>query len=197
MLSRELLYTALTRQEDCVVILHQGDFNDFLKYASDEYSETAKRLTDLFEMPSIQVYKKKSYDSKYVNISQRGEPVISKSEAIIANILFEYERKGFLTYTYERKLDLSTGRTIKPDFTIEHPSTGRKFFWEHLGLLDTQEYKEKWERKKQAYLEDGFVLAENATIEDDYILITSEDSPGGGLNSQIVDKLINEHILNY
>ncbi|MCB9264313.1 MAG: AAA family ATPase [Lewinellaceae bacterium] len=39
-LSRELLYTALTRQEDRIVILHQGDFKDYRKFTSGEYSET-------------------------------------------------------------------------------------------------------------------------------------------------------------
>src|SRR5690606_35745118 len=43
-LSRELLYTALTRQEEKVVILHQGDFHEILKFASDHFSESARRL---------------------------------------------------------------------------------------------------------------------------------------------------------
>lgn len=197
LLSRELLYTALTRQKTEIVILHQGDFAQYLKYSSDEYSETARRLTDLFHIPEIKQYNKKFYDSKYVNITQKGEPVISKSEVIIANILYSYEQKGLLTYSYENKLELNTGRTIKPDFTIEDLQTGRKFYWEHLGLLNSQEYKDKWELKRAAYLNDGVVPAERATLEDDVILITSEDSPQGGLNSQSVESKIKQYIFNY
>ena len=197
MLSRELLYTALTRQKEKIVILHQGEFVNYLKYAADEYSETARRLTNLFHMPSIKEYHNKSYDSRYVNITRKGEAVISKSEALIANILYDYEQQGKLTYSYESKLELSTGRTIKPDFTIEDIATGRKFYWEHLGLLDSIEYKSKWELKRQAYLSDGVVLAENATIEDDVILITTEDSPQGGINSQSIDDKVKQFIFNY
>ena len=40
LVSRELLYTALTRQIDGVIVLIQGDPFDLLKYSSDEYSET-------------------------------------------------------------------------------------------------------------------------------------------------------------
>ncbi|HLG68078.1 MAG TPA: ATP-dependent RecD-like DNA helicase, partial [Acidimicrobiales bacterium] len=45
LLSRELLYTALTRQKDRVVILHQGPRSELRKYSSDDRSETARRLT--------------------------------------------------------------------------------------------------------------------------------------------------------
>ncbi|WP_313559143.1 ATP-dependent DNA helicase, partial [Ruminiclostridium cellobioparum] len=197
LLSRELLYTALTRQKDKIVILHQGDFAGYLKYTNDEYSETARRLTDLFHVPELKILNKKYYDSRYVNITQKGEPVISKSEVIIANILYGYEQKGLLTYSYESKLELSTGRTIKPDFTIEDLQTGRKFYWEHLGLLNTQEYKEKWALKREAYLSEGVVPAEAATPNDDVILITTEDLPQGGLDSQSVDKKIVDYIFNY
>ena len=47
LLSRELLYTALTRQKDRVLILHQGPRSELLKYSSDDRSETARRLTNL------------------------------------------------------------------------------------------------------------------------------------------------------
>jgi len=43
----------------------------------------------------------------------------------------------------------SDGTFYLPDFTVEW--RGRKFFWEHLGMLDKPEYKKKWEQKKQWY----------------------------------------------
>ena len=49
LLSRELLYTALTRQREQVVILHQGDVRALLKLSSAEHSETVRRLTNLFK----------------------------------------------------------------------------------------------------------------------------------------------------
>ena len=55
LLSRELLYTALTRQRDRIVILHEGDRSALKDYASDYYSETKRRLTNLFVPPKITV----------------------------------------------------------------------------------------------------------------------------------------------
>ena len=52
LLSRELVYTALTRQKDRIVILHQGPRTELRKYSSDDRSETARRLTSLFAAPS-------------------------------------------------------------------------------------------------------------------------------------------------
>ena len=51
LLSRELLYTALTRQQDRVVVLHQGDLRNLRRYASDKHSDIARRLTNLFTSP--------------------------------------------------------------------------------------------------------------------------------------------------
>src|SRR5690606_27199513 len=47
LLSRELLYTALTRQREQVVLFHQGDLWALLKLSLSEHSETARRLTNL------------------------------------------------------------------------------------------------------------------------------------------------------
>lgn len=51
-LSRELLYTALTRQTDRVIILHEGSVEDLVAMARPSESESARRLTDLFRPPS-------------------------------------------------------------------------------------------------------------------------------------------------
>ena len=48
LLSPELLYTALTRQQDKVIVLKQGDPSTLREFASPSRSETARRLTCLF-----------------------------------------------------------------------------------------------------------------------------------------------------
>ncbi|MEN6592304.1 MAG: AAA family ATPase, partial [Methanobacterium sp.] len=53
LLSRELLYTAITRQKERVIILHQGPAVDLKKYTDDLWSDTARRFTNLFKNPSI------------------------------------------------------------------------------------------------------------------------------------------------
>ena len=51
LLSRELLYTALTRHQDRLVILHEGPLVEYRRYAGDEHSEIARRMTNLFVDP--------------------------------------------------------------------------------------------------------------------------------------------------
>ena len=51
LLSRELLYTALTRHRERLILLHQGPFADFRRFASEEHSDIARRMTNLFNDP--------------------------------------------------------------------------------------------------------------------------------------------------
>jgi ATP-dependent DNA helicase RecQ len=73
-----------------------------------------------------------------------GDRVRSKSEVIIANILFE--RK--IPFTYEEPLVVD-GQSYSPDFTIRWK--GRTYYWEHLGLLDHEQYFGDWKAKESMY----------------------------------------------
>jgi ATP-dependent exoDNAse (exonuclease V) alpha subunit len=193
-LSRELLYTALTRQEDKIVIIHQGDFRDFIRLASTDASATARRFTDLFHLPEVKQLKNKWYDARYVNISERGEPMLSKNEVIIANCLNKYKKR--ITYAYEDKLKLEAGGfAVKPDFTIDNLESGKRFYWEHLGMMTKTDYREKWDKKLKAYVEDGFVLHTKANPRDERVLIITEENPNGGINSQEIDRVVRTTIL--
>ena len=193
-LSRELLYTALTRQESRIIILHQGEFKDFIRFSSTEASATARRLTDLFHLPEVKQINKKWFDARYVNISEKGEPMLSKNEVIIANVLNKY--KDRITYAYEDKLKIDcSGRVIKPDFTIESFETNKRFYWEHLGMMTKTDYSEKWKKKLKGYLDDGFVLHTEAGQDDDKVLIITEENPNGGIDSREIDRIVRETIL--
>jgi hypothetical protein len=71
--------------------------------------------------------------------------VRSKSEVIIANMLFDRD----IAFEYERPLYAPDGSFYLPDFTITW--RGERYFWEHLGLLERDEYREKWELKRRWY----------------------------------------------
>jgi exodeoxyribonuclease V alpha subunit len=71
--------------------------------------------------------------------------VRSKSEVIIANILHERQ----IPFTYERPLFAPDGSWRLPDFTIEW--RGQTYYWEHLGMLDRDDYEQDWEIKKVWY----------------------------------------------
>jgi ATP-dependent exoDNAse (exonuclease V) alpha subunit len=187
-LSRELFYTALTRQEDRIVILHQGSFKDYEKFTTGEYSETGRRLTDLFFPPSLKLVNKKFYDTKYIQISEKGEFMISKSEVIIADKLFHNN----IQYVYEAPITDSRGITIHPDFTIEDSDTGIIYYWEHLGMLTKDDYRSKWKLKQEWYAINSiseFTIDPNS----DRQLIITRDKPDGGIDSSelkfLIDKL--------
>ncbi len=189
-LSRELFYTALTRQEDRIVILHQGEFKDYRKYTSGEYSETGRRLTDLMIEPNLKIINKKYYDTNYIQVSEKGEFMISKSEVIIADKL----HNNNIQYVYEAPISDDKGVTIHPDFTIEDSDSGIIYYWEHLGLLTKDDYRSKWTRKKEWYERNGIVdYKENPDA--DKQLIISRDKPDGGIDSSEIKGIIDEIFL--
>lgn len=73
-----------------------------------------------------------------------GDMVRSKSEVIITNILFE---RG-ISFNYEQTL-YADGKPYSPDFTIEH--NGQTYYWEHLGLLEQDQYNSDWKKKEVMY----------------------------------------------
>jgi len=57
-------------------------------------------------------------------------------------------------------------------------------------LFDPQ-YKDRWERKKQWYFDNGILPAEDGGGPNG-VLVVSEDSEQGALSSQNIEKLIKE-----
>lgn len=188
LLSREMLYTALTRHRDKVVIFHQGDFRKLQRYAHAEASEVARRMTNLF-CPShpveVQARNKTVFlDSNLIYRTDRGELVRSKSEWIIADKL----HAAGIDYQYEQPLILG-GVERLPDFTIVDDDSGVIWYWEHNGLLDNVEYRERWERKLAAYRGDGILPLSEGGGDNGTLLIT-EEKRGTGLDSAAIGKNI-------
>ena len=78
--------------------------------------------------------------------------VRSKSEVMIANALYINK----LSFTYEKPLFLpNADRPIYPDFTITAPCQKKTIYWEHLGLMDNESYREKWHQKERRYAAAG------------------------------------------
>jgi hypothetical protein len=87
LLSREMLYTAITRQKNRLVILYNAEAYHLRDYTGVELSDIACRFTNLFEKPEIVEYQKKFYEAGLIHKTARGELVRSKSEVIIADAL--------------------------------------------------------------------------------------------------------------
>lgn len=203
LLSRELLYTALTRQRKNVVILHQGERYELKKYASDALSDTAGRLTNLFNSPrpvevffstSIGRSKAEKIESRFledrlIHRTSQGVAVRSKSEVIIADRLASHNIEPL----YEKPLKLG-GATRYPDFTIEDDESGITYYWEHCGLLHDPAYRQRWEAKQRWYRANDILPHKEGGGNKGTLIITC-DQPNGGISSQEIDRVIQEVIL--
>ncbi|MFG2841468.1 AAA family ATPase [Streptomyces zaomyceticus] len=159
-LSRELLYTALTRQTDKVIICHEGPLEELRELTGPTASDTARRLTDLVQPPRpVLVHDRQGqpvgwFDAGLIHITHFGLPVRSKNEVIVADLLHRHARGRF---AYEQPLTGKDGRTRFPDFTITTDDPARPIFWEHLGMLNDPGYALKWEKKKAWYAQQGIL----------------------------------------
>lgn len=186
MVTRELLYTALTRQKEKVVVLLQGSATDLHRYSSERYSAAACRLTNLFGPPKPIKIKGAFLEERLIHNTTREDLVRSKSEVIIANLLHSKN----IDYDYELELVLDGTPTNKfPDFTIEDDDTGVIYYWEHLGMLGDRGYKRRWDEKEQWYRENGILPHEEGGGPNG-TLIVSRDDPKGGIDSSYINRLI-------
>jgi AAA domain/UvrD-like helicase C-terminal domain len=185
LLSRELLYTALTRQRDHVVVLTQGELADLTKYSNVAYSETAARLTNLFDAPTPVEVDGRFLEAGLIHKTRKGVAVRSKSEVIIADLLFSKQ----IEFQYERPLTTQDGSWRLPDFTIEDDTTGRTIYWEHLGMLHLPSYRRKWEAKLAWYRAHG-VLPEEEGGGPNGTLVTTEDGEDGSISSADIEALV-------
>ena len=185
LLGRELLYTALTRQTDRIVILHQGDLNLLRDFSTDLYSAIAQRLTNIFIDPSPKEIKGRFLEERLINCASDGELLRSKSELII------YERllQNGLNPIYEKELTLGDQTKI-PDFTIEDPNTGITYYWEHCGMLNNIYYRKRWEEKKDWYFKNG-ILTEDEGEGENGVLIVTKEPENFGISIPEIEKIIN------
>ena len=113
--------------------------------------------------------------------TDRGERVRSKSELIIANILY---KKG-VPYRYECPVQLKGFGTVYPDFTVLNVEKRKEYFLEHLGMMDDPVYAEHALQKIQSYIASGIYPGEN--------LILTAETRQHPLNIKIVQQLISKY----
>lgn len=181
-LSKELLYTGLTRFKKKMVLLIEKDINPLLIFRKPQYSEILRRNTNLFEFAMRPDTVGIHYPEKLIHKTLKGELVRSKSEVVIANIL----TKNGISYKYEEPLHSKTDtRDFRlPDFTLTYE--GKTFYWEHLGMLNVPEYKKDWERKEDWYRKNGYHES----------LLISLDGPDGSINSKDIEQLIKTRVVS-
>lgn len=143
-------------------------------------------IEDIIEEFEQIKYEEKGFDeldkTSYYTI--KGERVRSKSEKIIADELY---RHG-IPYKYELPIELQVWNkkvTIYPDFTVLNKRTGKKWFIEHLGMMDRPNYFETSMNKLDTYEKNDILLGRDLII-----LHETSKSP---LNTKVLEKYINEY----
>lgn len=115
--------------------------------------------------------------------TEQGDIVRSKSEVIIANIL--YKHREDILYKYEKPLTLIVDgreKQVHPDFTIINVHTGKITYWEHAGLMDDSHYVNEFVRKMNSYVANGFAIGRDVVV--------SYETQGLPLDIKVVKKMV-------
>jgi len=177
-LCRELVYTALTRSRQRLVLFLQDDIGGLLELRRLDSASIIRRNSSLFRFQAVEE-EHPFHEGGLIHVAQDGTPMRSKSEVIIANLLLE---RG-VSFDYERPLYGRDGDPTDfrlPDFTIYR--AGDEWYWEHLGMLSDADYRRRWDLKQRWYQANSYFER----------LVTTEDDERGGLDSQVVAALIDE-----
>ena len=116
-------------------------------------------------------------------ITDRGERVRSKSELIIANILYQEK----IPYRYEYPVTLRGRGMVYPDFTVLNVRRRKELIWEHQGRMDDPVYADHAVMKVQSFILNGYYPGEN--------LILSAETSKRPLNVKIVKTLIRRYCM--
>ncbi|MFC2023431.1 ATP-dependent RecD-like DNA helicase [Chloroflexota bacterium] len=201
-LSRELIYTGLTRFRKRLVLLIQGDTTTLRELRLPGKSDTHLRNTNLFTLSlrPDELRPEIPYPEALIHRTRTGVLVRSKSEVIVADILDQLED---ISWKYEEPLrSRDDARDFRlPDFTIGFE--GDIYYWEHLGMLSLPAYREGWERKRRWYEEtmgipvvgDGALPGRDVEPGASPLVITSRDADDGGIDAQRIEYLARRYIL--
>ena len=104
--------------------------------------------------------KKFDPDDKSNYYSRKGERMRSKSEVLIANLLYDLG----IPYRYECPLLLENGRTIYPDFTVLNKRTRKIYYLEHLGIMGQEKYAADNAQRLNDMILSGLILGKNLIV---------------------------------
>lgn len=111
-----------------------------------------------------------------------GHIVRSKSEVLIDQCLFIHQ----IPFRYECALKLGEV-TIYPDFTIRHPKSGKFYYWEHFGMMDSPSYSQNAFQRLQIYSANGYIPTIN--------LITSYETQQYPLTTDTIEAIVQYYFL--
>lgn len=170
----------------CLANIYDGNtFENSFEKLHPQLSEIVKPIVESDRLYIKNWQDKKSSINNTFEIfgnsySNKGEHVRSKSEKLIADILYQ----NGIPYKYEECLKFSDGTILFPDFTILDVKRRREVYLEHLGCMDDYQYQERAFEKIKKYENNGIYIGVN-------LLITSESAsvPFNNLNFEKMVKM--------
>lgn len=194
LLTREMLYTALTRQKEKVIVLFQGSIFDIKGLSSPIHSDTLQRITNLFSKPELFELDGKYLEKNLIHQASDNKMLRSKSELFIYQRLID---KG-LQPEYEKKLVIKEVEKL-PDFTLENSDTGETYFWEHCGMMHDKDYVERWEEKYKWYMDNDILPWEKGGGKNGSLIVTydkpttiEDGSIRGAISVKELDQIIKD-----
>ncbi|BAY19881.1 ATP-dependent DNA helicase RecQ (plasmid) [Anabaenopsis circularis NIES-21] len=142
---------------------------DYLVYLLDNFDSSISMHQDIGRYLGVS-----KHSLNKIHQTENGIWVRSKSEVIIANILY----RSNIDFQYEEKLFYNETQWKEPDFTIRH--NNNVWYWEHLGLLGNEQYNENWQEKKQIYKKLGVL---------DKVLTTKESTVLSNQVNELIKKI--------
>lgn len=147
----------------------------------DKYAEEWLANAEIQRLSNLEK-KQNTYPNQFPILTENQEVVRSKSEKIIADKL----KLMRIPYVYEQPLHL--GNTTKyPDFTVLNKITRRVFYWEHMGLLDQEDYCENALSKLAVYSKNGIWPGKN--------LIVTYETKHYPLDVKQIERIIEEYLM--
>ena len=192
LLMKELLYTGLTRSKRTLNLFLQETKGKGPLQIAREHSAILSRNTSIFDAPED--IKGKLWPDKKVTVK-------SKIEFILYKYLDKAQKNKSLDFKYESELLFKNiNFTIHPDFTIQVGD--RKYYWEHLGILDAKRYYKDWIKRRDNYRENGLIDCLITTddlegVKDEKVCRVIEDIIHGKLVETIDSKFSNHHYQLY
>lgn len=150
--------------------ISKRELNDYLKYSGKiiEWMESS--------------YVKSNYRQEDLkHRTTRGLWLRSKSEVLIAEKLYGHR----IPFRSEEVIRTPLGIVV-PDFVMPDWN-GQMVFWEHAGMMDKQEYREKHRRSLEKYESVGIVPWKN--------LIVTYDDEDGGIDLERIEMEIKTRLL--
>lgn len=149
----------------------------YIELLPDTYT---KRFGKYEEWANVSYKANEKHPEGLIHMCKAGRFLRSKSEVIIANALYEYG----IPFRYEEVLELGDV-VVHPDFTIVDPTSEKRFYWEHFGMMDDEKYMSSWEQKMRLYIQNGIVPGID--------LICTYETKERPINSMQVNRIIDNY----